>query len=762
MFRLISLLLLLTLYTSALAQRVGLVLSGGGAKGLAHVGVIKALEENNIPIDYLVGTSMGGIIAGCYAAGYSAAEIEEIMISDDFNRWVNGKFEKGFNYYYSKEEPTSSILSIRLSLDSVFNAAVTSSIASDLSLNFALAEKFAVPSAQAGYNFDSLLVPTRIVAAEIFTQREEIIKKGSLGNALRATLSVPFFYKPIRFDDKYLFDGGIYNNFPVDVALEEFAPEVIIGSNVSSKIYNEYPREKDDKLLGSSLLFMILDKSDPDKIPESGVYLEPSLENYTAFDFNKVQALIDSGYVATMAKIDEIKSKISRRSSDLDLKVRRSKLTAGRNPASFSGIDFHGFNSKQRKYIRHIFRYQKGKTLTFDQIKKGYFRLMSEEYFESIYPDIIFDPTSDAYRLQIYGRPENNFNIGVGGAIASRNISHIFVGLEHYYFDNYLLKNSMSFYSGSFYKSAGLRTRLNLPALGQFFLETDLLYNKWDYLSADDILRLENSPTILDRTDRKYGLNIGFPLGSKLRAVLNGAWIDNFDEFADDANITSPDTLNRIEIDGFRFGFTFDRNDLNRKQYANEGKSFRLSADYFVLEEKYMPGSTIQELAGRQDRSWIRIRADIEQYFRYGKFSTGYYIGGVLSNQPSFINERATLISSPTIAPLQDSRTLFLDNFRGHNFVSLGLRNVFSIRRNLDFRIEGYGFKRFDTLDSESETPNTFGEEDKVYVAAMAGIVLQSPVGPVSLSLNYYDDEETKLGVLLHAGFLLFNRNSMD
>ncbi|MEM6362431.1 MAG: patatin, partial [Bacteroidota bacterium] len=267
---------------------------------------------------------------------------------------------------------------------------------------------------------------------------------------------------------------------------------------------------------------------------------------------------------------------------------------------------------------------------------------------------------------------------------------------------------------------------------------------------------------ILDRTDRKYGLNIGFPLGSKLRAVLNGAWIDNFDEFADDANITSPDTLNRIEIDGFRFGFTFDRNDLNRKQYANEGKSFRLSADYFVLEEKYMPGSTIQELAGRQDRSWIRIRADIEQYFRYGKFSTGYYIGGVLSNQPSFINERATLISSPTIAPLQDSRTLFLDNFRGHNFVSLGLRNVFSIRRNLDFRIEGYGFKRFDTLDSESETPNTFGEEDKVYVAAMAGIVLQSPVGPVSLSLNYYDDEETKLGVLLHAGFLLFNRKSMD
>ncbi|MEM8565802.1 MAG: patatin-like phospholipase family protein [Bacteroidota bacterium] len=762
MLRLVSLILGFFLCFQAYAQKVGLVLSGGGAKGLAHVGVIKALEENNIPIDYLAGTSMGGIIAGCYAAGYSAAEIEEIVLSEDFNRWVNGKFEKGFNYYYSQEEPSSSILSIHLSLDSVFNAAVTSSIASDLSLNFALAEKFAVPSAQAGYNFDSLLVPTRIIAAEIFTQHEEIIKEGSLGNALRATLSVPFFYKPIRFNGKYLFDGGIYNNFPVDIVAEEFSPDVIIGSNVSSKIYHEYPRDEDDQLLNSSLLFMILDKSDPEQIPESGVYLEPSLEGYTAFDFNEAQAMIDSGYSATISQIQEIRSKIKRRSNPDELQIKRENLSAGLKPDRFSGIDFHGFNSKQRKYIRHIFRQKNESELSFDQIKKGYFRLMSEGYFEPIYPDIITDPNGDAYRLQIYGRPENNFNIGVGGAIASRNISQIFLGLEHYYFDNYLLKNSMSFYSGSFYKSAQLRTRLNLPALGQFFLETDLTYNRWDYVSSDDILKLENSPTILDRTDRKYGLNIGFPLGSKFRAVLNGAWVDNFDEFSDNGNINPSDTLNRLELDGFRFGFTFDRNNLNRKQYANEGKSFRLSADYFNLREVYEPGSVTGGPGVSQDRSWLRIRADIEQYFRYGRFSTGYYLSGVLSNQPSFSNDRATLISSPTIAPLQDSKTLFLDNFRGHNFVSLGLRNVVSIRRNLEFRLEGYGFKRFDTLDSDSETPNTFGKKDEIYIAATAGLVLQSPVGPVSLSLNYYDDDETELGILLHAGFLLFNRKSLD
>src|SRR5690349_10198234 len=87
-------------------QSVSVVLSGGGAKGLAHVGVLKALEENEIPIDNLVGTSMGGIVAGCYAAGMSPDQIEDVVTSDAFLRWVNGKLEDGYNYYYNKSDDT--------------------------------------------------------------------------------------------------------------------------------------------------------------------------------------------------------------------------------------------------------------------------------------------------------------------------------------------------------------------------------------------------------------------------------------------------------------------------------------------------------------------------------------------------------------------------------------------------------------------------------------------------------------------------------
>src|SRR6185503_7901292 len=110
---------------------------------LAHIGVLKALEENEIPIDYVVGTSMGGIVAGCYAAGLSPGQIEEIALSDEFQRWVSGRMENGFNYYYNKNDDHSSFLKLNISLDSTLNFNFNTSLANDISLNFALAELMA-------------------------------------------------------------------------------------------------------------------------------------------------------------------------------------------------------------------------------------------------------------------------------------------------------------------------------------------------------------------------------------------------------------------------------------------------------------------------------------------------------------------------------------------------------------------------------------------------------------------------------------------
>ena len=111
MRKLLVLFLILLFVSPARAQKVGLVFSGGGAKGLAHIGVLKALEENNIPIDYIVGTSMGGIVGGLYTAGYSPSEIEYIALSKDFQGWVNGRFESDYLYYFRKKPDNPSFLS---------------------------------------------------------------------------------------------------------------------------------------------------------------------------------------------------------------------------------------------------------------------------------------------------------------------------------------------------------------------------------------------------------------------------------------------------------------------------------------------------------------------------------------------------------------------------------------------------------------------------------------------------------------------------
>jgi NTE family protein len=147
--------LLLIFSNSAQAQKVGLVLSGGGASGLAHIGVIKALEENNIPIDYITGTSMGALIGSLYAMGYSPQQIEKLVKSDEFKSWAYGNIENKYVYYFKKKEDNSSWGTFKLSLDSTLTleTALPTHLIQPLPLDFAMMEKTAGAIAIANYNF---------------------------------------------------------------------------------------------------------------------------------------------------------------------------------------------------------------------------------------------------------------------------------------------------------------------------------------------------------------------------------------------------------------------------------------------------------------------------------------------------------------------------------------------------------------------------------------------------------------------------------
>ncbi len=745
------------------AQKVALVLSGGGAKGLAHVGVIKALEENEIPIDYIVGTSMGAIVGGFYAAGYSADEIERIVKSKGFQNWVNGIIGEDYNYYYSKEDANASWLSLNLMVDSSFNTRLNSNLASDLSLNFALTELLAQSSEKANYNFDSLFIPFRAMASDLFTQNQIVLKSGNLNQAIRASFTVPFFYRPIKLDNKYLFDGGVYNNFPVDVAKAEFNPDYIIGVNVASKRFSQYPYEEDEKLIGQSLLFMLLDKTDPDAIGDKGIYIEPGLTKYSALDFIYANNIIDSGYVAAMAKIAEIKSEVTARKTCEEINQAREEYILDMKPLLFKEIKFIGFKSSQRRYIRSLFNIKKH-ALSILDIKEGYYKLISEEYFKNIYPNIVYDSLEKTYDFEIYGKPRRNLKVEFGGNIATRSISEMFLGLEFTNFNRFLFNYGASFYTGRFYQSMHLRTRINIPILNQLYIEPEYLYNHWDYLNANDILFEEKNESIIDQEDRLLGLNIGMPIGIKNKLEISSGLFINNDTYSNNDVLVSTDTLDVLFLDGFRAGMTFSRNNMNRKQYASSGTYLKVSVNYFSALERYYPGNTSMTFEDiRQRHQWLRLEVKAAQYFQLGKYKPGYLIQAMASNQPFLHNYTATIINTPGFYPFQDSKTLFLPNFRAFNFVAAGFRQVYSIRRNLDFRLEGFVFKTLqDIVETNNNSPKLEADLTSIFLAGTAGVVYHSPVGPISLSLNYYDDPTNQLGVLFHFGYLIFNKRSLE
>ncbi|PZR33986.1 MAG: patatin [Azospira oryzae] len=753
---------ILSVSMAVFGQRVGVVLSGGGAKGFAHIGVLKALEENEIPIDYVVGTSMGGVVAGCYAAGMSPQQIEDMILSSDFKDWINGRLEKGYNYYYNKTDEHPSFIKLSLSLDSTLSLNLNTSIAKDLSLNFAFAERLAQPSAIAKNNFDSLFVPLRIVAADIFTQSQVILKKGVLSDAVRATTTVPLFYNPVKVDGKYLFDGGVYNNFPVDIVHNEFHPDVIIGCNVSSKVFKEYPYDTDDKLISRSLLYLLLDKSDPELIPETGVYLHPNLSSYTSFDFAKAKNMIDSGYIATLRQISEIKAKIGVRRTCESVAAKRNVFNSKTQPLIVEHIRFRGFNSRQQRYINRFFKNGE-RPLYFTDIKTGYYELVSDDYFKNIYPNFIYDTETRTFDFQLSKRPQNNFQVDFGGVVTTRSVSEVFLGLNYYRFNRSLLHTNINVEAGGFYKSLQAKVRLDVPRFNRFYIEPEATFNNWDFFTGRDVLIKGFTPNVLNRIDRKVGASIGIPLGRQFKASLNVSYINNFDRFLDSDVITSQDTLDQLKLSGYRTGINIVTNQLNRKQYASQGKAYQFSLDWFSAHEEFTPGNTsIMEESEKQHR-WVRAKLTMEEYFKTGFYSSGYLFEGVLSNQSFLSNYQGSIINAPGFYPLQDSRTILLQNFRAYNYIAGGWRNVFAIRKNLEARLEAYVFKPFQAI---SKGPNQEAFHDsaitKMYFAGTAGLVLHSTVGPISLNVNYYDDSENQLGVMLHVGFLLFHRTSLE
>ncbi|MFO8000273.1 MAG: patatin-like phospholipase family protein [Marinilabilia sp.] len=391
----ISLLLLGTLI-SVRGQRyeqpkIGLVLSGGGAKGLAHIGVMKVLEEEGLVPDYITGTSMGSIIGGLYSIGYSPAELDSIvrdvswgrLLSDDIPLSAVSPHEKDeYNRYQAEFTLTRKGVKIPSGL---IRGQQINNLLSGLSWHMADVQ-----------NFDDLPIPFRCVAADLKSRQEYVFEEGDLASAMRASMSIPTVFSPVRKDSMLLVDGGVLNNFPVELC-REMGADIIIGVNVGFK---DEPEEEDMESFTEILMAAATisgNISYQQAIEQTNLLISPDLSDYSTGSFFDAGKIIQIGEEAAREKLGMIRSVMDsagirpRQPLSIDKSINKE--------IHVSQIRINGLKNLNDRILLGNLGIQPGDTITTTMIDDGLRRAMGSRHFENI--NYQLEPMNSGHLLEL-------------------------------------------------------------------------------------------------------------------------------------------------------------------------------------------------------------------------------------------------------------------------------------------------------------------------------------------------------------------------
>jgi NTE family protein len=745
----------------AFPQKVGVVLSGGGSSGLAHVGVLKALEEAKIPIDFITGTSMGALVGGMYAMGYTPDEIIEIVSSEEFNQWVFGKPLDRYVYFFREREPDASWVGIKFRVDSVIQTRFPTNIVSPVNMDFAFLERSAAVSAAAKYNFDSLFVPFRCVAADIHNKAEVVFDSGDLGQALRATTTYPFFFKPIVVDDKLLFDGGLYNNFPADIMYRDFLPDVIVGSTVASEMK---PPVEDD--IFSQIKNMLMERTTYGVVceTESMIIIKPEIPKVSILDFDQTLAMIQGGYQTTLTRLKDIKAMIPRVQDSLALAQKRHSFRHQLEPLIIENIEIEGPNKNQANYVKRAFRTKK-LPVPAENLKPYYYRLAYDPRIKKIYPKAKINPDSKLFNLNLQMKLDKDVLIDFGGLFSSRPINMGFLGLHYKRINRIGLAVDANTYFGKFYSSVQVKSTFDFPAKLPYQIEADFTFNNFDYFNSASTFFEDVKPSYLIQSDRSFQASFVVPWRNHARFKIGSSVARMFDDYYQTKSFSTADTADRTNFNHASIFINFEHNTLNRKAYASTGSRFYVKFRYLGGEENNKPGSTsTSEDEYTNNHNFFRGKVVYDTYLnKRGRVHAGIYSEIVFSNQPFFNNTTATLLQAATFNVIPESQTLFQRQFRAHSYGAAGLKLITSFTQRLDLRLEGYIFQPHKEILSNADLTPRYGDIfEKRYFAASASLVFHTPIAPIALSLNYYDQSEKPFSLIFTTGFLIFNRRALD
>lgn len=757
------------LINSLQAQRVGLVLSGGGAKGAAHIGVIKAFEENEIPIDYITGTSIGAIIGSLYAMGYTPDEMLQLMLSKEFGYWQTGTVEDDYMYYFRKPDPTPEMAHFSIDMSDSLQIKTNflpQSLINPIQMNQAFMALYAQATAKAAWNFDNLFVPFRCIGSDIYNKKPVIFKNGDLGEAVRISMTFPLFFKPVWKDSVPMFDGGIYDNFPVKTMKEDFQPDFIFGVALSTG------KSKPSNNPYNQIETMIMQETNYEVDEEDGMIIRFNMPDVSLLDFQKANEIMEMGYKRTMSLIDSIKGRVHRKMPLDSLNLRRKQYKESLPPLVFKNIYITGVSESQQKYIESQLHRDINQEFSMEEFKRAYFKMLAYSKIKEIVPKAIYNRVNKTFDLHLYITMSDEINIGLGGNISSHQANQLYLGLGYRYLGRYAADMNADFQVGNSFSGVMLNGRMYLQTRIPTYINWQGVFSYKRYSESQSLFHEDVVPAFIKQHELYMKLKLGFPFLNRAKAEIGFGYGQLNDYYYQNTEVSFADRdYEHSRYNLFSGSLNIEQNSLSTKVYPISGVKRSLNAQYITGTEKYRP-NVATEPTKNNTHSWLQMKAHWEQYHELSKlFNLGYTGELVLSSKNLMENYTASILQAPAFTPTPHSTIVFNEAFRANQYAALGVSPILKLGKFVHLRLDLYGFlplyeikKHTEVLDNNYVmTLPYYGKFlDSFKYMGEAAFVVHLPFTSISLYANGYSYPSKNFNFGINIGYLLFNPKLLD
>jgi NTE family protein len=377
--------------------KIGLVLSGGGAKGFAHVGVLKVLEQAGIKIDYIGGTSMGAVIGGLYASGYNAAQLDSIVAVTNFDNLLIDYVPRSSKSFYEKRN--DELYAIVLPFNK-FRIGVPQSLSKGM-FNYNLFNRLTL-HARHVRDFNQLPTPFLCIATDIEIGKQVILDQGVLAQALFASSALPSVFSPVTLDGKLLVDGGVTNNYPIE-EIRKLGADIIIGVDVQSGL-----RDKDQLQDATKILFQITNLDMIEKMTanakNTNIYIKPDIKNIGVVSFEKAKEIILRGEEAAFTVYEDF-NKLANKANP----YQKPKLVIPSDSLHIKNIVCNNLGNYSKAYIVGKLKFKPGAKISYSDLETGINNIDATRNFGTVTYSLEPNASGDDLILNLIENPMKTF-----------------------------------------------------------------------------------------------------------------------------------------------------------------------------------------------------------------------------------------------------------------------------------------------------------------------------------------------------------------